>query len=297
MRLSLFVLALAIAPALACSAAPDDDASAESDYRQGEPERPATLPPGWEEWLRRNGPDARADRLRSAYCPGRLLEKSRIRICYDDDARVARWVSHELRAVDLAAPPERTDDFREDDALPPLYRAQNEHYARSGFQRGHLAPAGDFRDDLRSVSESFLLSNVVPQTRDSNVTMWLRLEREVRDHVKTYGRAWIFTGPLFLGPEGLPIRPFARIGQDTLGRGDPGVAVPTHMFKAVLLETKDGYRNAAGFVVLNARGDYGDDTRHYLVPVDHLEYWAQTDFFADLEDGEEALLEARVGQW
>lgn len=250
------------------------------------PPRPTTLP----EW-----PPAQAKldhALANAGCRLRELRTTRLSICYDDSLRLARWVGHELEPNDyVGLEPARTDDFREDPAVPPLFQATLDHYRSSGMQRGHLAPAGDFRADRRALSESFLLSNIVPQTRDNNLTIWLGIERWVRDRAEKTRHAWIMTGTLFVDSAGQPTAPLGWIGQGKLNIRDRGVAVPTHLFKAVLVEDRDGRRHAYAFVAPNARGDFGDAIEHYQVPVDHVEAWLGADFFAALPDAEELALE------
>lgn len=54
-------------------------------------------------------------------------------------------------------------------------------YRRSGFDRGHMAPAADMRWSATAMSESFYLTNICPQTPSLNQGDWNRLEGKIRD--------------------------------------------------------------------------------------------------------------------
>lgn len=52
---------------------------------------------------------------------------------------------------------------REDDCIPPLFRAKLSDYRDSGYDRGHLTPAADHKKRQESMDETFFLSNISPQ--------------------------------------------------------------------------------------------------------------------------------------
>lgn len=117
----------------------------------------------------------------------------------------------------------RSGSFHEEERLPPRSRARLEDYARSGFNRGHMAPAGDMATPAEQ-EESFSLANIVPQHPQSNRNLWEAIERAVRGLVERDGEAFVLTGPLFEGEE------LRRIG----GR----VLVPTGLWKAVWVPSR-----------------------------------------------------------
>lgn len=130
----------------------------------------------------------------------------------------------------------REGDFHAEGALPESERAELADYARSGFDRGHMAPAGDMPDP-RSQQESFSLANVVPQVGEANRGLWEGVESGVRTLATRRGELYVVTGPVFQG---------ARL-QQLRGR----VLVPTHTFKAVL----DPRRGQAGAYVMTNSTD------------------------------------------
>ncbi|MBP1180302.1 endonuclease G [Methylobacterium sp. PvR107] len=112
----------------------------------------------------------------------------------------------------------RDDSFHEEARLPENQRASLEDYVRSGFDRGHLAPAGDM-PTLRAQAESFSLANIVPQNRMLNRGLWADIEESVRRVASRRGSIFVVTGVIFSGDAVQQIR--------------GGVLVPTRLFKAL----------------------------------------------------------------
>jgi len=175
----------------------------------------------------------------------KLLPKTRT-ICYAAFAvlhsgimRTPLWAAEHLtrKGLDAAVATERKDTFHEESRLPPDERADLDDYARSGFDRGHLAPAADMPDE-RAQHESFSLANMIPQDPQSNRGVWSDIESAVRGLARRSGDLYVVSGPVFQGT--------------TLQRLHGRVLVPTQIFKAVY----DPKRNqAAACLVENADGD------------------------------------------
>lgn len=130
----------------------------------------------------------------------------------------------------------RQSKFHPDDHIPAAERAELHHYARSGYDRGHVAPSGDMFD-IQSQYESFSLANMMPQEPSVNRGVWEKIESGVRRMAKTRGELFVVTGPLFQGGK------LQRIGG--------AVMVPTAMFKAVY---DPGKGEAGAYVVENVEG-------------------------------------------
>jgi len=113
----------------------------------------------------------------------------------------------------------RTNLFFPDPRLPGGSRAELSDFAGSGFDRGHMSPAGD-QPDPDSMAQSFALSNMIPQDPTNNRKMWAKIEKDVRKFVRrAHGDVFVFTGPIF-DPEHRTI-------------GANRVWVPTRIFKLV----------------------------------------------------------------
>jgi endonuclease G, mitochondrial len=130
----------------------------------------------------------------------------------------------------------RKSVFHPDPFLSLSERAELRHYARSGYDRGHVAPSGDMPSP-ESQLECFTLANMIPQEPSVNRGIWERVESATRKLAKDRGELFIVTGPIYSGNN------IQRIGG--------AVMVPTQIFKAVY----DPKRNEAGaFIVDNVEG-------------------------------------------
>ncbi|CAI9119541.1 DNA/RNA non-specific endonuclease [Brytella acorum] len=112
--------------------------------------------------------------------------------------------------------------FHEDLRLPANERAQLLDYRRSGWSRGHLAPSGD-APTHEARTETFALSNIIPQAAKLNSGRWNQIEGNVRRLAEREGMVYVVTGPAFREPMG-------TIGPDH-------VRVPSSVWKAVYVPT------------------------------------------------------------
>jgi endonuclease G len=189
-------------------------------------------------------------------------------ICYSAFAvlhsgmtRTPLWAAEHLtrKGLDAAVATERKDTFHEEPRLPTDERADLDDYTRSGFDRGHLAPAADMPDE-RAQHESFSLANMIPQDPQSNRGLWSGVESAVRALARRSGELYVVSGPVFQGA--------------TLKRLRGRVLVPTHIFKAVY----DPKRNkTAAYLVEN-----GDSDQWRTVSIAELQQITGTDPFPGL---------------
>jgi endonuclease G len=133
--------------------------------------------------------------------------------------RTPLWSAEHLEAheVDSARQLTRENSFHAEQRLPAGQRAELADYARSGYDRGHMAPNGDM-PDRDSQRDSFSLANIVPQDGENNRHLWAGIEGVVRKMAEKEGELYVVTGPAFLGTN------LQKVGQ---------VLVPTHLYKLV----------------------------------------------------------------
>lgn len=85
-------------------------------------------------------------------------------LSYSEPNEQAEWVFFKLTPDLVNGSQERTDDFREDPSVS-TGSATLSDYKYSGYDRGHLCPAGSMTLNFTSMSESFYLSNVATNGR------------------------------------------------------------------------------------------------------------------------------------
>ena len=215
---------------------------------------------------------------------GIVLTKQFYVILFDTTTLVPEWVAYHLTKENLQGKANRKDNFRPDPDLPEGKRSELEDYKKSGFDRGHMAPAADFKRSDEAMSETFFLSNMAPQQPKLNRGIWSKLEDQVRSLAETHGSIWIFTGPLYLDSLDHRIAPKEHIGPHN-------VAVPTHFFKAILCEHPDGQHEMYAFVMKNQLEKLPGTSKDYVATVRRVEELSGLNFFHRLPDDEEKLLE------
>ena len=130
-------------------------------------------------------------------------------------------VFEHLTIQSMTGPAKRKDDFRPDPAVTPNCSASLADYATVGktHDRGHMAPAGNNTQNADIMSESFFLSNMVPQVANNNRGIWKQAE--------TWERQWALT----------PNTDFYIISGGIFDKGHPvtgnGLGIPTRLYKIV----------------------------------------------------------------
>ncbi len=194
---------------------------------------------------------------------------------YDTNHMQSRWLAYELAGEMTTGDARRSSRFFED-SLVLRGTANDDDYRGSGYDRGHLVPAGDMVFNDTAMRESFFYSNVSPQVPAFNRGIWKRLEENVRNYAQNLGMIYVVTGPVL--DDDLPVI------------GGSNVSVPAYFYKAILVQN-DSLNEAIAFLMPNERGEHRSLYR-YSMTVSELERATGLNFFPQL--GRRSTIEATV---
>ena len=210
---------------------------------------------------------------------------------HSSELKIPLWVCEGIVRAQLDGSIPRKDAFQPDPLLPPGERAELKDYKNSGYDRGHMAPAGDQTVDPQLKEETFFLSNMAPQEGALNQQIWRELEDKAREWLQSRGAGFIVTGSLFYEPEEEdPNTADGFINYFTIGTGL--VAVPTHFYKIVAAQNADGSWDTIGFVMENRKYARPYRWEDHIQAIDWIEERAGLDFMPDLDPVTEQQLES-----
>lgn len=203
-----------------------------------------------------------------------IIRHSGYTVSYNKDLKIPNWVSYELTREETRGKEKRGNRFIADPlATGPI--ATNADYTRSGYDKGHMAPAADMKWSPEAMKESFYFSNMCPQHPQLNRRGWKNLEDKIRNWAIADSAIIIICGPII---EKQP---------KTIGKNK--VVVPQQFFKVVLSPFVKPIR-AIGFLFNNEQAV--EPLSSYVVTVDSIESLTNMDFFAPLPDEIENRIEA-----
>ncbi len=205
--------------------------------------------------------------------PQQTVEYTGFTVNFNRDKHVPNYVAWELTAEKAAGTLPRGNKFAPDPRVRGC--AELDDYRRSGFDRGHMAPAGDMKWSARAMDDCFYFSNMCPQTKRLNSGKWNDLEKNTRRWATIDGQLIIIAGPVLTD----------RITR-TIGAGR--VAVPNRFFKVIYSPAK---QQMVAFVFSNT--DLPEAVKDAACSVDDVEAITGMDFFAALPDELENKLESQ----
>ena len=195
-------------------------------------------------------------------------------LSYSETHEQAEWVAYELKKSHLSSTNFIRPYFEIDDAVK-TGAAHWRNYKKSGFDRGHLCPAGDRRYSQFAHDETFLTSNISPQEHSFNAGIWNTLEQKVRYWASKYDGVFVVTGGVLKG------------SMETIG--DEYLYVPNQFYK-VLIDNNSGKTKMIAFLMPHK--DSKKPLYEFVVSVDEVEKLTGIDFFPELDDAIENKLEA-----
>ncbi len=205
---------------------------------------------------------------------GQIVHHQNYSFSYSELHEQAEWVAYELKVSHLSSTNHKRPYF-EIDKTVKTGAAHWRNYKKSGYDRGHLCPAGDRRFTKEAHDETFLTSNISPQEHKFNAGVWNRLEQKVRYWARNNDGVFVVTGGVL------------KNGLKTIG--DEDVSVPNQFYK-VILDNNNGKIKVLGFLMDHKDSDL--PLYKFVVSVDDLEALTGIDFFPQLDDSIENKLEA-----
>lgn len=208
--------------------------------------------------------------------------------------KIPLWVCESVSADQLKGHVVRSNRFMAD---PDLHgpKAYSGDYTKSGYDRGHQAPAGNQTVDPDLKDQTFYLSNMAPQRPSLNRGIWKMLEDKTRAWVSEYGHAYEWTGPVRCDPK-VPRQPPA----DTCERvtiGADEVAVPLYFYKIILVRDGAAWK-AIAFVLPNTDFKRPYHLESYITSVEWIESQTGITFMPRMRAKERRALVATVsGMW
>lgn len=196
-------------------------------------------------------------------------------LSFNKDLHIPNWVAWELTATEVSGTFPRDDNFRGDDNV--IGSAEKWDYSYSGYDRGHMAPAGDMKWSAKAMDESFYMTNMCPQAKSLNTGAWKRLEEKCRQWAEIDSAIIVICGPIVTDPINEYI-------------GDSKVAVPQRFFKVILSPYIENPRGI-GFIMPNAKVPGGMQAA--AVSIDEVEQVTGYDFFSSLPDEIENAVESQ----
>lgn len=204
-------------------------------------------------------------------------------LSYNEEHEQANWVAYELTQEEIKRTHERKNNFISDPGVTTGTATDFDYY-KSGYHKGHLAPAADMGWSEGTMSESFYYSNMSPQLPSFNTGIWKKLEGKVREWAVENKAVYVITGPVL------------REGLTSIGPNK--VSVPKYFYKVILDYMAPGIKGIA-FIVPNAKSN--EPLIRFAVTIDSVEQVTGLNFFPllpnDQEERIERTLDLKAWNW
>lgn len=236
---------------------------------------PAELTPRKAQYDKRINPEP----LTAAPIAGeRIIKRSGYTCSYNNEKRQANYVAWSLTKARTYGEGKREPQFYEDPTIEKENRALLSDYYNSGMSRGHMCPAADNKWNAQAMAESFMLTNICPQTYTLNGEDWEHLESFCRRYVrKNHTVLHIICGPIYTS--------------DPARRRRRRLYVPDKFFKTIVCLDK-GDERGIGFIY-----DNNDETHpmsYYVQSIDQVEKLTGLDLYNKLDKKLQQRIEAQA---
>lgn len=209
--------------------------------------------------------------------PSQQIAHQGYTVSYNSAWRLPNWVAYQLTVQEVEGDVSRSNHFYADPLVMGV-QATNDDYKKSGYDKGHMAPAADMKWSETAMRESFYFTNICPQLHNLNAGIWQDFEDKTRQWARQYQTVYVVCGPV--------------VNQNRLGTiGQNNVVVPDGFYKVLLVETNGRYE-ALGLLFDHVAGR--KKQKEYVCTVDSVEKVTGIDFFCRLADDVEKRVESQV---
>lgn len=207
---------------------------------------------------------------------GAIVDHAYFSLSYNEPFEQAEWVAYVLDKNHLNYEDRKRPYFIEDPFVSTK-SADWRNYKGSGYDRGHLVPAGDRRFSAQAYNETFYTSNISPQNREFNAGIWNDLEQQTRRWAKRYGTLYVFTGGV--------------LTVNLLEIGEEDVDVP-NMFYKIIARKRGNEVICISFLIPTK--PHSLTLNDFLVSIDEVENITGLNFFHQLPQGAQDSFEKKV---
>ena len=223
---------------------------------------------------------------------------------YDCSLKAARWTAYQWHSGNSGNAWNRRnwkngatfngyggngDPFQPDPLIPAGYRLNEKSYTGSGYQRGHMLASQDRVASKDMNGQTFYMSNMHPQIGAFNTQgIWYNLEGFIRDNYNKDS----FRDTLYVVKGGT----IAEGQYTTKVNAGNTLVVPTYFYMAILC--KNSKAGAGGYKAIAFWMEHKPNTDksfiNYAVSIDKLEELTGIDFFCNLPDDIENVVESSM---
>lgn len=211
-----------------------------------------------------------------------------------------RWTCYTFHEGNNDKNTTRKDDFKVDTELPEATRSTLGDYSGSGYSRGHLCASSDRLCSEEQNKQTFFLSNMQPQWQSHNSGIWNRLEEQVQK----WGGCVVANQQYSIICDTLYVVKAATIADVTInGSTSAGVytqkcndrlPVPKYFYMALLARTGNTYKALAFWTNHTNDAQSNTSISSCVITIDELERRTGIDFFCNLPDDIENVVESAV---
>lgn len=246
------------------------------------------------------------------YAPHYITYESReimnLAVEWNSTLRHATWVAFTWDSTTSQDNTSRGSAWKWDPEIPQSYNAVAESDHQSdGYDKGHLCASDDRAYCTDANNQTFYHSNISPQLSSFNQKFWARLEAKVQSwgrmtQTGEFDTIYVVKG----GNLNSLLKNFtaSSAGADKVipytdenGFSKGHLAVPDYYYMALLARKSDTYQAIAFYVphieTLPTKPT-SEDFKQFVISIDDLEKNVGIDFFCNLPDNVEKLVEKEV---